>query len=440
MKTLTFPAGGIHPAEEKQYTEQLKIEDAPLPKRVVIPLQQHIGAPCGALVKAKDTVLVGQKIGEAKGFVSAPVHASISGTVSAVAPMPHPIGREVLSVVIDSNGEDRWVEGIEETEDYLSLDRDQLKARIVEAGIVGMGGATFPTHVKLSPPEEKSIDTVIINGVECEPFLTADHRLMLEHAEEILGGLKILMKVLGVQKGAIGIELNKPNAIEKMTAITDSEKDIDVYPLKVKYPQGAEKQLIKAIVGKEVPSGGLPMDVGVVVQNVGTTAAVYKAVRFGIPLIERITTVTGPGINVPKNIRVRIGTAFSEVIEFCGGIKGKAGKVISGGPMMGIAQYSLDVPIIKGSSGILIFRDQDLRLTDSNPCIRCGRCLEACPMQINPSLLGVFVEADEMDELEINHVLDCIECGSCAFICPAHRPLVHLLRYGKAEALAKKKK
>ncbi len=440
MKTLTFPAGGIHPAEEKQYTEQLKIEDAPLPKRVVIPLQQHIGAPCGALVKAKDEVLVGQKIGEAKGFVSAPVHASISGTVSAVSSMPHPIGREVLSVVIDSDGEDRWVEGIEETEDYLTLDRDQLKARILEAGIVGMGGATFPTHVKLSPPGEKPIDTVIINGVECEPFLTADHRLMLEHAEEILGGLKILMKVLDVQKGAIGIELNKPDAIEKMTAITDSEKDIDVYPLKVKYPQGAEKQLIKAIVGKEVPSGGLPMDVGVVVQNVGTTAAVYKAIRFGIPLIERITTVTGPGINVPKNIRVRIGTSFSEVIEFCGGIKGKAGKVISGGPMMGIAQYSLDVPIIKGSSGILIFRDQDLRLTDSNPCIRCGRCLEACPMQINPSLLGVFVEADEMDELEINHVLDCIECGSCAFICPANRPLVHLLRYGKAEVLAKKKK
>lgn len=439
MKTLTFPAGGIHPPEEKQYTEHLEIERAPLPARAVIPLQQHIGAPCEPLVKAKDEVQTGQKIGGPKGFVSAPVHASISGTVTAVAPMPHPIGREVLSVVIASDGADRWVQGITETEDPLSLGPDQIKAKIQEAGIVGMGGATFPTHVKLSPPKEKPIDHVIINGVECEPFLTADHRLMLESPEEILGGLKILMKVLGVSRGAIGIELNKPDAIRKIMEVTASEEAIDVFPLRVKYPQGAEKQLIKAILNREVPSGGLPMDVGVVVHNVGTAASVYRAVRFGVPLIERVTTVTGPGINHPRNLRVRIGTPFSEVLDFCGGLKGKTGKVISGGPMMGIAQYSLDVPVIKGTSGILVFRDQDLRLTDSNPCIRCGRCIEACPMQINPSLLGIYVEAGEMGKLEINHVLDCIECGSCAFICPAKRPLVHLLRYGKAEVLAKKR-
>lgn len=439
MKTLTFPAGGIHPPEEKQYTEHLEIERAPLPARAVIPLQQHIGAPCEPLVKAKDEVQTGQKIGGPKGFVSAPVHASISGTVTAVAPMPHPIGREVLSVVIESDGVDRWVQGITETEDPLSLGPDQIKAKIQEAGIVGMGGATFPTHVKLSPPKEKPIDHVIINGVECEPFLTADHRLMLESPEEILGGLKILMKVLGVSRGAIGIELNKPDAIRKIMEVTASEEAIDVFPLRVKYPQGAEKQLIKAILNREVPSGGLPMDVGVVVHNVGTAASVYRAVRFGVPLIERVTTVTGPGINHPRNLRVRIGTPFSEVLDFCGGLKGKTGKVISGGPMMGIAQYSLDVPVIKGTSGILVFRDQDLRLTDSNPCIRCGRCIEACPMQINPSLLGIYVEAGEMGKLEINHVLDCIECGSCAFICPAKRPLVHLLRYGKAEVLAKKR-
>ncbi len=439
MKTLTFPVGGIHPPEEKYYTEQKKIEDAPLPQRAVIPLQQHIGAPCTPLVKAKDQVLTGQKIGEPKGFVSAPVHASISGTVTAVSEMPHPIGREVLSVVIDSDNDDRWIDGISGTEDFLSLSPEQLKTRILEAGIVGMGGATFPTHVKLSPPKEKPIDTVIVNGVECEPYLTADHRLMLENAEEILGGLKILMTVLGVRKGAIGIEYNKPDAIRKMTEITAREESIEVFPLKVKYPQGAEKQLIKAILGREVPSGGLPMDVGVVVQNVGTTAAVYKAIRFGLPMIDRITTVTGPGINNPKNLRVRIGTPFSELLALCGGIKGKAGKVISGGPMMGISQYTEEVPVIKGTSGILVFRDQDLRLVDSNPCIRCGKCIEACPMQIDPCLFGVYVEADEMDELEINHILDCIECGSCAFVCPAKRPLVHLIRYGKAEVLAKKK-
>ncbi len=439
MKTLTFPAGGIHPPEEKFYTEHKKIEDAPLPRRVVIPLQQHIGAPCAPLVKAKDQVLTGQKIGEPRGFISAPVHASISGMVTAIAEMPHPNGHEVLSVVIESDNEDRWIDEITETVDFHSLNSEQLKAKILEAGIVGMGGATFPTHVKLSPPEEKPIDTVIVNGVECEPFLTADHRLMLENAEEILEGLKILMTVLGVRKGAIGIEYNKPDAIRKMTDLAAGENSIEVFPLKVKYPQGAEKQLIKSILGREVPSGGLPMDVGVVVQNVGTAAEVYKAVRFGLPMIERITTVTGPGINNPKNLRVRIGTPFSELLDFCGGIKGKAGKVISGGPMMGVAQYSREVPVIKGTSGILVFRNEDLRLADSNPCIRCGKCIEACPMQIDPCLFGVYVEADEMNELEINHLLDCIECGSCSFVCPAKRPLVHLIRYGKAEVLAKKK-
>lgn len=440
MKTLTFPAGGIHPPEQKESTEHKPIEDAPLPSRVVIPLQQHIGAPCQALVKVKDPVSVGQKIGEPKGFVSAPVHASISGTVTAVGDKPHPMGRDVPSVVIESDGEDRWFDGLVEAENFQDLSPDELKAKILEAGIVGMGGATFPTHVKLSPPPDKPIDTVIINGVECEPYLTADHRLMVERPEEIIGGLEIFMQILGVGAGAIGIEQNKPDAIEVMTKLTAHRKDMTVVPLKVKYPQGAEKQLIKAILKREVPSGGLPMDVGVVVQNVGTTASVYKAVRFGTPIIDRITTVTGPGIKVPRNLRIRIGTPFSEIIEFCGGFMGKTGKVISGGPMMGMTQYSLDVPVIKGTSGILIFRDEDLKLRESNACIRCGKCLEICPMGINPSLLGVYVEADAMEELEGARALDCIECGSCAFVCPAARPLVHLLRYGKADVLAKKKK
>lgn len=440
MKTLTFPVGGIHPPEEKHYTEKKGIENLPLPKQVIIPLQQHIGAPCEVQVKVKDTVSVGQLLASAKGFVSAPVHASISGTVTKIAPMPHPMGREIPAVLIESDGEDRRDPGLTGTSDFLSLEPNQLKTKILEAGIVGMGGATFPTHVKLSPPEEKPIDTVIVNGVECEPFLTADHRLMLEAPDEILGGLQILMKVLGVKRGYIGIERNKPDAIETMTKRVDGCAGIEVMPLKVKYPQGAEKQLIKAILNREVPSGGLPMDVGVVVQNVGTASAIYRAVHDGMPLIERVTTVTGPGINVPKNLRVRIGTPFSELIDYCGGFKGKRGKVISGGPMMGMTQYSLEVPVIKGTSGILVFRDEDLRLTDSHPCIRCGKCVEACPMQINPSLLGVYVEAGGMDELESNRILDCIECGSCAFICPAARPLVHLIRFGKAEVMARKRK
>jgi len=440
LKTLTFPVGGIHPPEEKQYTEQKGIENLPLPKRVIIPLQQHIGAPCEALVKAKETVSVGQPIGGAKGFVSAPVHASISGTVTAVAPMPHAIGRDVPSIVIESDGEDRKFEGLSGCEDFLSLSPEDLKAKIQAGGIVGMGGATFPTHVKLSPPKEKPIDTVIVNGVECEPFLTADHRLMLETPEKILGGLSILMKVLGVSRGVVGIEKNKPDAIEVMAKAAAPLPGIEVAPLKVKYPQGAEKQLIKAILNREVPSGGLPMDVGVVVQNVGTAAAIYHTVHDGMPLIERVTTVTGPGIREPKNLRVRIGTPFSELIDYCGGFKGKKGKVISGGPMMGMTQYSLEVPVITGTSGILVFREEDLKLKDSHPCIRCGKCVEACPMQINPSLLGVYVEAGVMDELEGNRILDCIECGSCAFICPAARPLVHLIRFGKSEVMARKKK
>jgi len=440
LKTLTFPVGGIHPPEEKYYTEKKGIENLPLPKRVIIPLQQHIGAPCEAVVKVKETVSVGQLLGGAKGFVSAPVHASISGTVTAIAPMPHSMGREVPSVVIESDGEDRTFEGLSENDDFLSLSPEELKAKIQEAGIVGMGGATFPTHVKLSPPVEKPIDTVIVNGVECEPFLTADHRLMLEAPEEILGGLQILMRVLGVSRGVIGIERNKPDAIERMTQAAAPLPGIEVKALKVKYPQGAEKQLIKSILNREVPSGALPMEVGGVVRNVGTASAIYRAVHDGMPLIERVTTVTGPGINEPKNLRVRIGTPFSELIDYCGGFKGKRGKVISGGPMMGMTQYSLEVPVIKGTSGILVFRDEDLRLTDSHPCIRCGKCVEACPMQINPSLLGVYVEAGVMDELEGNRILDCIECGSCAFICPAARPLVHLIRFGKAEVMARKKK
>jgi electron transport complex protein RnfC len=307
-------------------------------------------------------------------------------------------------------------------------------------GIVGMGGAAFPTHVKLSPPKEKPIDTFIINGAECEPYLTADHRLMLEEPENILEGARIAMHILGVERGIIAIESNKPDAIEKMRGLAEDIPELHVFALKVRYPQGAEKQLIKTLVNREVPfSGGLPMDVGVIVQNVGTLSAIYKAVRFGIPLIERITTVTGSGVHEPKNLRVRIGTPIRALIEACGGFTSDVGKVIMGGPMMGVSQYSVEVPV-KGTSGILVQPLSEVEEGVTQPCIRCGSCIQACPAGLMPTVLAVFAQRDLFEEAERYDVVDCIECGCCNYVCPAKIPLVHLLRYAKAEVLARKKK
>jgi len=431
-------SGGVHPEGNKELTSHKPAVPAAIPKRVVIPLSQHIGAPTKPLVVLGQEVKKGEKIGEAAGFVSAPVHASISGKVTAIGNFPHSLGMDVTSIVIEGDGKDDWISGLKETPDYQVLNPAELKKMVQDAGIVGMGGATFPTFVKLSPPKEKPIDVVILNGAECEPYLTSDHRLMLDRPREIIEGLKILMRILGVKKGYVGIEANKPDAIEAMKKAAAGSPDIQVWPIKVKYPQGAEKMLIKAIVNRTVPAGGLPMDIGVVVQNVGTADAIYTAVRYGKPLIERYVTVTGRGVKEPKNFVARIGTPFSQLIEEAGGLTESAAKVISGGPMMGMSQFTLDVPVIKGTSGILVLPESEVSVKSYGPCIRCGRCIDACPMMLQPSLIGLFIEKGHYQDAKDYNLMDCFECGSCTFVCPANRPMVQWVKKAKKELTKKK--
>jgi len=436
MKLKTFP-GGLHPPDNKKWSADKPIEDCPLPEELVIPLAQHIGAPAEAVVNAGGHVKKGQLIAQAKGFVSVPVHASTSGEVIAVEPRPHSSGRNLPAIIIRPDGEDLW-EREPHAADLDALSAEQLRDLIRDGGLVGMGGATFPTHVKLSPPKERPIDTLILNGAECEPYLTADHRLMLEESERLVRGVEVLRRVLGVNKVLIGIEANKPDAIATMEAAV-AGRDMTVEVLEVKYPQGAEKQLIKALTGREVPSGGLPMDVGVVVQNVGTAAAAADAVA-GIPLIERIATVTGPGIVTPKNLRVRIGTPLEHLVAFCGGLQGDPAKIIMGGPMMGMTQLSLEVPATKGTSGVLLFREGDVPLRDEGPCIRCGRCVRVCPARILPTTIAAYARLDLVEEAEAMDAMDCIECGCCTYTCPAALPLVQAIRHAKGAILAKRRK
>ena len=432
--------GGVHPPDGKELSNAKEVVTLPVPEQVTIPLSQHIGAPAESLVKAGDIVKKGQKIGEAKGFVSVPVHASISGKVTAVASFPHPAGKNLPAIQIESDGLDEWSEDVKENPSYKNLSPEEIKSIIQGAGIVGMGGAAFPTHVKLSPPANKKIDTLIINGAECEPYLTADHRLMLEEPDRVIEGASIIARALSVPNILIGIEDNKPDAIKAVSDAARSYEGVKVVSLKVMYPQGGEKQLIKAVSGKEVPSGGLPMDVGVVVQNVATAAAVYDAIRFGRPLIERIVTVTGSGVNNPGNFRVRTGTSSLKLIEAAGGFKSEIGKVISGGPMMGMTQYTLDIPVTKGMSGLLFLPQNEVKSYASEACIRCGRCVAVCPMGLLPNMLGIYAELDRFEQAEKANLMDCIECGSCAYVCPSKRPLVHLIRYAKADVMARRKK
>lgn len=431
-KAVTFERG-IHPDYNKELAAGKAIVAAKLPDRIVVPLSQHIGAPAKAAVGIGDEVKRGQVLGETSGFVSSPVHASISGKVIAIADFPTAAGRMVQSIVVESDGRDEAI-SFKENDDYLNLPADEIKTLIKDAGIVGMGGAAFPTNVKLSPPKEKSIDAVIINGAECEPYLTADHRLMVERPGDVVEGLKIIMKSLGVSEGHIGIEENKPDALEAISSAAAGESNIKVWPLEIKYPQGAEKMLIKAVKGREVPSKGLPMDVGVVVQNVGTAIAVFEAVRYGKPLIERVVTITGKGIQEPRNMLVRIGTLMSEVVEQCGGLKEGALKVIAGGPMMGFAQWTLDVPVVKGTSGILVLSEEEYVASDEySACIRCGSCIDVCPMGLNPSILSIYAEKGFYEDAKDNNLFDCFECGSCAYVCPAKRPMVQFMRLAKSQ-------
>ena len=432
-------AGGVHPPEFKTKTEHKAIENYPVPGFVVIPLQQHIGAPSEALVNEGDAVKTCDAVSKPKGFVSVPSHASISGKVKSITSFPHPLGQAVPSVLIEGDGTDTWNGNVKEDSGYESLSVDEMLRRIADAGLVGLGGAAFPTHVKLSPPPEKKIDTALLNGAECEPFLTADHRLMLEHPDEILAGFRLIMKILGVKRGAIGIENNKPDAIERLGKKAKLIPGLEILSLNVKYPQGAEKQLIYAATGRTVPTGKLPMDVGCLVSNVGTAKAVYDAIAFSKPLIDRIVTVTG-AVKNPKNLRIRIGTPVREIIEFCGGFEGNPGKVLVGGPMMGIAQYTLDVPVVKGTSGIVVLPEQELKIHEPDACIKCGSCVRVCPMNLMPFMLESLVAKKRWESALAYNVKDCIECGSCSYICPAGRRLVQTIRYGKFRVIQLEKK
>ncbi len=438
-KAKAFP-GGVHPAYNKSLTAALAIETPPLFQRYIVPVAQHIGAPAEITVKKGDTVYRGTLLAQASGFVSASVHSPTSGTVKAIKKFPHPWGTSLPALEIEADGQDTPDPGMQGLEDPASAPPDRLREAVKAAGIVGMGGAAFPTHVKLSPPRDKPIDTLVLNGAECEPYLTADHRLMLEAPERIVDGARLLARILEVKRICIGIEANKPDALEVLQRTAADDPAVEVFSLEVKYPQGAEKQLIYAVLRRQVPAGGLPMDVGVVVQNVGTAAAVHDAVVGGTPLIERITTITGGGIAQPANARLRVGTLVEDVIHWRGGMHPDTLKVINGGPMMGLAMASLDVPVLKGTSGLLFLRADEVVQFQHYPCIRCGRCVDVCPMGLMPNIISNYTENEMFDEVDELNVTDCMECGSCAFVCPSSRILVHHMKRGKAEVLARRRK
>jgi len=438
MGLLSFK-GGIHPPHSKKYTEDKPIELANEPKMVYIPLRQHIGAPASPIVEVGDSVKVGQKIGEAGGFVSVPIHSSVSGVVKAVG-NHEVLGGFAQTITIENDMLNEVHESVKPKGDLEELSGKEIVEIIKEAGIVGMGGAGFPAHVKLSPPPDKNIDVLILNGSECEPYLTNDYRLMLEKPEEIVFGLKALMKIFDIKEAYIGIENNKPKAIKIMEEIVKDEPIIKIAKLKTKFPQGAEKQLINACTGRQVPSGGLPMEVGAVVQNVATAAAIAKAIKTGMPLIDRICTVTGKGIKEPKNLNIKIGTMLSEIVEQCGGYEENIEKIILGGPMMGIATYTDQLPSTKTTSGILVLTEEEAKLPEANSCIKCGKCVVTCPSFLQPVYISAYALINDFEMAEKYNALDCIECGSCSFVCPAKRPLVESIRLAKREILEKRKK
>lgn len=433
MILKTFKLGGVHPPENK-LSSGVAIEKLPLPARIFVPVSQHLGTPAKIVVSRGDEVKTGQLLAASAGFISANIHSPATGKVFKIDEVPDQSGYKRTAVFIDTK-EDIWAEGIDASTDIvkeIKLSKEEIIQRIADMGIVGLGGATFPTHVKMMVPDGKHAELLIINGVECEPYLTSDHRLMLEHGEEMLIGTSILMKALGVKKAMIGIEANKPDAIDHLTGLAKQFEGITVHALKVKYPQGGEKQLIQVLTGREVPSGKLPIETGCVVNNVGTAFAVYEAVQKNKPLIERIVTVTGNAALKPSNFRVRIGTPVQHLIDHAGGMPANLGKLVGGGPMMGKALVSPEVPIVKGSSGILLISDSTAKRVPMKHCIRCSRCVSACPMGLEPYLLQQLVEHEMWAEAESNRIMDCIECGSCQFICPSGRPLLDFIRLGKS--------
>ncbi len=430
----TFKLGGIHP-EENKLSANKPIEILPIPQKVYIPITQHLGAPSTLIVEKGTSVKVGTLLAKADAFICANVHSPVSGIVEKIDETIDTSGYRKSTIIINVDG-DEWESSIDKSSTLkkeVSLSVKEIIDKIKDMGVVGLGGATFPTHVKYMLPQGKTAKYLIINAVECEPYLTADHVIMLEKAEETMVGIEILMKALGSEKALIGIENNKPDAIAKMTETAKNFPNIEVYPLKVKYPQGAEKQLIKALTGREVPSGKLPIEVGCVVNNVGTAFAVYEAVQKNKPLIERVVTVTGKSVKNPCNLMVRIGTPTSQLIEKAGGLPEDTGKVISGGPMMGKALNSMEVPVVKGTSGILIMTQKEAKRCESQNCIRCGKCVSVCPMGLEPYILQLFTENRNLEEAEQYHIMDCIECGSCQFTCPSKRALLDYIRVGKSK-------
>ena len=431
-KVKTFK-GGIHPGESKHLTEKLELEVMPNPKQVVIPLNQHLGKPAKPLVKKGDLVKQGEVIAEADGFVSAVIHSPVAGKVFKITKGAAVTGVPKESIIIDT---------MEDTESELMLPLDpnnitgeEIRDRVKMAGIVGQGGASFPTYVKLSPPKDKIIDIVVLNGCECEPYLTRDFRLMIERTEDVLMGLSLIMKALNVKKGAVGVEDNKPEAIEKLKEAAKKFSNISIEVVKTKYPQGAEKMLIKAVINKEVPPGKLPMDVGVVIQNISTAISVCDAIAKGEPLISAALTVSGLGINKPKNLIVKVGTPLKDVLEYCGGVKEDAVKVVVGGPMMGVAQYDFSAPIMKATSGILVLTANEVNDHEETNCLRCGMCVGVCPLGLEPTRLARLSQVNNLEEAENLGITVCMECGTCTYTCPANIPLVQWIRLGKQRVL-----
>ena len=430
--------GGVHPDDSKSYTKGRPIEQLPPPEKVILPMSMHIGAPCSPLVKVGDRVLLGQMIASSEAPMSAPIHATVSGVVSTVEPMPHPNGSKVMSVVIDNDRLDEPDPSMMPIS-YASMTPEEMIEKIKNAGIVGHGGAAFPTHIKLSSAIGK-VDTVIINGAECEPFLTSDHRILIEYPWEVISGIQIILKILGIQNALLGIEVNKSNTFEKINSLLPSDGSIKLVPLMTKYPQGAEKQLIKSLTRREVPSGKLPADAGCAVFNIDTAGAIFRLFNSGMPMIRRIVTVSGPDIVSPKNVETRIGTPIKDLIEFCGGFSEPPTKLLMGGPMMGTSLFSDEVPVIKGTNGILAFAEtQPLHISDPK-CIRCGRCVTDCPMGLVPTYTYRSFMAGNMDECKSYSPLDCIECGVCSFTCPAKIPLTQGIRTAKQQIIAESRK
>ncbi|ROR35054.1 electron transport complex subunit RsxC [Inmirania thermothiophila] len=438
-----FP-GGIHPPGRKEMSLEVPLARASLPPLLVQPVHQHIGQPAEPVVQPGERVLKGQVIAHAGGVVSVPIHAASSGTVVAVEPrpVPHPSGLSAPCIVIETDGEDRWAERPEPIADWAEADPARLRERVREAGIVGLGGAAFPTHVKLNPGQRHAVEYLILNGAECEPYITADDMLVREHADEIVGGMQILRRILDAGRCLIGIEDNKPEAIAAMEAAVARLGDpaVEVRPVPTRYPTGGEKQLIHVLTGRVVPSGGLPIDVGVVCQNLSTTAAVYRAVTRGEPLVSRIVTVTGEGVARPRNLEVALGTPVRHLVAEAGGYTPKAARLIMGGPMMGVALASDEVPVVKATNCVLVASEAEVAATGpALPCIRCGQCMNACPMRLLPQQLYWYARARDLDRAQALRLFDCIECGCCAYVCPSRIPLVQYFRYAKTEIWARER-